>query len=188
MHDHGIKFVSDLVDSKGNSYSYQSLCNTYNIQISILTYLGLRNSIMHSWPQLNTLNCNIFFPFVPSIVRIYKNNRKGTHIFYYTFISKIRCNHKHIVKWETELLLPNSIFLKRIMPHVFTFTSDTSLRWFQFRISHRILATNRFLFKLNMSPSEMCTFCHNHSETIFHLFIECQYVENLWKKIRTMDI
>ena len=81
MHDHGIKFVSDLVDSKGNFYSYQSLCNTYNIQISILTYLGLRNSIMHSWPQLNTLNCNIFFPFVPSIVRIYKNNRKGTHIF-----------------------------------------------------------------------------------------------------------
>ena len=29
----------------------------------------------------------------------------------------------------------------------------------------------------------MCTFCHNHSETIFHLFIECQYVENLWKRL-----
>ena len=69
------------------------------------------------------------------------------------------------------------------MPHVFTFTSDTSLRWFQFRISHRILATNRFLFKLNISPSEMCTFCYNHSETIFHLFIECQYVANLWKRL-----
>ena len=38
MHDHGIKFVSDLDDSKGKFYSYQSLCDTYSIQISILTY------------------------------------------------------------------------------------------------------------------------------------------------------
>ena len=81
MHDHGIKFVSDLVDSKGKFYSYQSLCDTYDIQISILTYRGLRNSVLHSWPQLNTLNYNVFFPFVPSTVRIYKNNRKDTQIF-----------------------------------------------------------------------------------------------------------
>ena len=81
MHDHGIKFVSDVVDSKGKFYSYQSLCDTCGIQISILTYLGLRNSVLHSWPQLNTLNCNVSFPFFPSTVRIFKNNKKLRKLF-----------------------------------------------------------------------------------------------------------
>ena len=46
MHEHGVNFVSDLVDSKGKSHSYQSLCDTYDIQISFLTYLGLRHSVL----------------------------------------------------------------------------------------------------------------------------------------------
>ena len=81
MHDHGIKFVSDLVDSEGKFCSYQSLCDTYGIQISILTYLGLKNSVLHSWPQLNTLHCNVSFPFVPSTVRIFKNIKKVHKLF-----------------------------------------------------------------------------------------------------------
>ena len=48
---------------------------------------------------------------------------------------------------------------------------------------HRILATNKFLFKLNIAQSEMCTFCHSHPETILHLFLDCEYVENLWKRL-----
>ena len=88
MHDHGIKFASDLVDNKGKFYSHQSLCDTYDIQISILTHHGLTNAVLHSWPQLKTLNCNIAFPFVPSSVRIFKNKSANWHCGCHTLICK----------------------------------------------------------------------------------------------------
>ena len=183
MFDHGIRFVSDLFDSEGNFYTYESLCEICDTRIPILTYFGLKNAVLYKWPQLNTLDNNTFFPFIPYTIRIFIKNAKGTQVFYNAFISKIKCKNKYLTKWENELLLPDSTFLSQLMSRVFSFTSDSSLRWFQYRISNRILATNRYLYKLNILQSDMCTFCHNQSESILHLFVECVHVEDIWSRL-----
>lgn len=63
----------------------------------------------------------------------------------------------------------------------FKITKDSSLRWLQLRINHRILGTNHLLLKMKLSDTEKCTFCNEEKETIQHLFFDCTVVSNLWK-------
>ena len=62
-------------------------------------------------------------------------------------------------------------------------TSDTKLRWFQFRILHYILTTNRSVSKYKNGQDGKCSFCGAHSETILHLLWKCKYVQCFWNEI-----
>ena len=55
----------------------------------------------------------------------------------------------------------------------FLCTQESKLRVFQFKLVHRRISTNRYLFKVGLSSSEQCTFCENTSESLLHLFWEC---------------
>ena len=67
---------------------------------------------------------------------------------------------------------------------MFNISQDTYIRWFQYRIIHRNIETNVMLFRYNIVNSELCTFCGQSAETIFHLFIECMHVDSFWKELR----
>ena len=58
--------------------------------------------------------------------------------------------------------------------------TSTKLRWFQYRINHNILTTNKTAFKMKILHDPMCTFCNSDEETIRHLFWECPIVQNLY--------
>ena len=51
----------------------------------------------------------------------------------------------------------------------FRVTVDSRSREFQFKVLHRYLATNKFLHKIGLVPSFLCTFCKRESESIEHL-------------------
>ena len=61
-----------------------------------------------------------------------------------------------------------------ILP-LFRTTRNTKLQNFQFKLSHRITATNSFLFKCGLKETELCTFCTETNESLLHLFQECTY-------------
>ena len=65
-------------------------------------------------------------------------------------------------------------------------SNDIKLRWFQARLIHRILPTNKFLFFCKIKESPMCTFCHVEEESILHLFWECPVVLTFWEKIERL--
>ena len=73
--------------------------------------------------------------------------------------------------------------LIKSMLYVFKITSDTTLRWFQYRISHRILATNDFLYKIHIKDSNLCTLCNTETEQIMNLFVDCECVEIIWNML-----
>ena len=62
-------------------------------------------------------------------------------------------------------------------------TSDTKLKWFQYRILCRILTTNDYLYKRKVNDSDRCTLCKTEKETIRHLLWDCTYTETFWKRI-----
>ena len=62
-------------------------------------------------------------------------------------------------------------------------TTDTKLRWFQYRILHHILSTNRSVSKFNHTQDHLCTFCKLKSETIIHLLWECPTSNLFWKDL-----
>ena len=62
-------------------------------------------------------------------------------------------------------------------------TSDTKLRWLQFRILHYIITTNRSVSKFIIGQDSNCSFCGAHSETIKHLFWQCRLVQHFWNDL-----
>lgn len=61
--------------------------------------------------------------------------------------------------------------------------NNTKLHWFQYRIFHRILATNDLLMKFKIKQDNSCSFCKQFPEKIEHLFWYCEIVQEFWDKI-----
>ena len=62
---------------------------------------------------------------------------------------------------------------------------EVRLGWFQFRVIHRIISTNAFLYKIGIAESPLCTFCRDAAETISHLFVECRIVNTCIREVFT---
>ena len=55
-------------------------------------------------------------------------------------------------------------------------TKDTKLQDFQYKLIHKILTTNSFLYKCGLKETELCTFCTETKESLVHIFC----VRNFW--------
>ena len=65
----------------------------------------------------------------------------------------------------------------------FLCTRESKLRVFQFKLIHRRISTNRYLFKVGLSSSEQCSFCENTSESLLHLLWECPKTKVFWNEV-----
>lgn len=66
-----------------------------------------------------------------------------------------------------------------------TVRADNFLKDIQYKVLHRILATNKYLFKIGKAESPQCSFCHTYVESIEHLLFQCNVVYNFWLQIFT---
>ena len=62
-------------------------------------------------------------------------------------------------------------------------TLDSKTREFQYKLLHRIIYTNKILYKMGLVPSPMCSFCGNMEETLEHLFIYCDISKHFWSSL-----
>ena len=76
---------------------------------------------------------------------------------------------KKTVNWESTYSLS------------FWSTKETKLREFQFKLLHRRIATNDFLYKIGIKQSDSCTFCGETTQNLVHLFWSCIYSNAFWK-------
>ena len=55
---------------------------------------------------------------------------------------------------------------------------------FQHKISHYILATNSFLYKMKKIASPFCPFCPSDGQTVWHMFVHCTQANSFWSKFQ----
>ena len=60
---------------------------------------------------------------------------------------------------------------------------DTKMRYFQYKLIHRIISTNQFLSKIHVIDDPNCTFCLVSIESLTHLFWQCRDVARIWEDI-----
>ena len=105
-------------------------------------------------------------------------------------LHKFKYNTNILVKWEQESdtieKIENINFMIKYITNAFQYINDTTLRWFQYRISHRILATKEYLFEIKIKDSKLCTFCNIEPESLIHLCVECEHVENVWHMLENL--
>ena len=95
---------------------------------------------------------------------------------------------KSELKWEEDLNFERDNNWWQKQNHLDkVMTNDINLRWFQYRIVHRILGTNSFLNRIGILESGLCTFCNEQSETILHLFWTCNRVSAIWENAYHLD-
>ena len=70
-----------------------------------------------------------------------------------------------------------------LMP--FQTTKSTKLIVFQYKLSHRRLTTNTFLYKvLKLKENDKCTFSQTYKEDLIHLFWSCKYTVIFWTLLK----
>ena len=80
-------------------------------------------------------------------------------------------------KWERACLEQDNINInwEKTYPLTFQATKSSKLRTFQFKLLHRKIATNDFLFKIGIYSNSLCFFCKEHVETLEHIFWNCSF-------------
>ena len=72
--------------------------------------------------------------------------------------------------------------VQKIFLHTIKTTSDTKLRWFQYRLMYRILPTQKYLYKMKIVNSPTCLFCNIEEDSIVHMLWDCSKVQCFWNK------
>ena len=91
--------------------------------------------------------------------------------FYWEFINKIVITPAAERKW-TEIFpkLEEANIWPRIYKMAFTVTRETYVQSLQYRLIHRILPTNKWLFNIKILDSPQCSFC-DEVDTILHFML-----------------
>ena len=74
-------------------------------------------------------------------------------------------------KWEQEvhtyIVIEDWSFIYCIR---FSVTKDTKLQDFQYKLIHKILITNSFLYRCGLKETKLCTFCTETKESLVDIF------------------
>ena len=62
--------------------------------------------------------------------------------------------------------------------------TEVKLKDFQYKIINRILVTKSFLFKINKVDDNLCEYCQQYPESIYHLFVQCEKVKQFWNQLK----
>ena len=180
--DAGIVKISHLVDDRGQFLSFEDFVRKYPriTRTNFLMYEGIVRAVRRYLQK---------FDFMSENVNVYDAENKVWLL--------IECGNKVVKNTFVETgAIPtavshwNGIFTglqwNKIFLNNFSVTRDTQLRWFQSRLLHRILPTNKYLHTCNIADSPLCTFCQLENETISHLFWHCHHVQTFWAQLLSL--
>ena len=148
-----------------------------------MEFAGIRTSVETylRQTQIPLVTESLFNCYWPFNVKIIMKSTKGSKDIYTVLINK------NIVptsqpKWE-RAFENTQLNWKQIHSIPSKCCRNTKMHWFQYRIIHRIIATNDLLTKMNIRQDNLCTFCKLEQEKIEHLFWHCNVVNQFWGTI-----
>ena len=179
----GIYNVNDLINEKGEFISLHQLETRFNLHTNFLTFEGLMCSIKRflRYLKIDRVNEKLQLPGIPLNIALIIKDKQGCKTIY-EHLLKLKQPPNFSFKWFNEILIPEEFSWDRTFNLPFDISQDTQLRWFQYRINHRILGTNYLLNRMKKNQSALCTFCNEKEETISHMFWECSHVVYFWRQ------
>ena len=182
----GILMINDLLDADGELLTYVEFQRKYQLLTNFLVYEGIVKSIKDyifsfRFAQFLYRQDNPILTY--SLLHILRYKKGCRDI--YDKLNNTEILPISVRKWQLEFNITQSQW-KNIFALPFKVTQEMNLRWLQIRINHRILGLNNYLYKMKIVESDKCTFCNQVSETIQHLFWECEQVEYFWNGFETI--
>ena len=161
---------------------FLNLVDMYNIpSTDFLNYMSLVASIPVSWKNnLKLESCPNELEFRDNLLyKLLKSKQKTQFLYNFELKNMLQLQITSIIKWENEFLDEqlewNKIFLNSAKT-----TLDVKIKNFQYKYLHRIIPTNKLLFKQNISSSNLCNFCNMNIDCLKHLFWGCCHAQTFW--------
>jgi uncharacterized protein YnzC (UPF0291/DUF896 family) len=174
-----IEVLIDIIDDNGNFYTFNQLKDIYNINGTFLDYQRLLMGIPNEWKSIIRNNNTDFKMLKGNMhlnthVKFIIKQTKGCKEFYEVLSDQQ--NTYESKKWESIFGILNHNEFKTMYKNLLEI-EEIKLKDFQFKINNKILVTKSFLYKINKVQSNMCSYCNESPETIYHLFCECCHVK-----------
>ena len=171
-----IFYINDLLEEGGNFYTFVDFKKHFEtIKTNFLEYESLIQAVkcfIRNSPLSGDDLVRHAGPLIPLGLSTFFTSQSACAEIYRVFVKDRNVPTAQKKFTEKGFTIENNLWKKYyILPHKCSL--DTSLQWLQFRIVHRILATNSFLFKIHLVDSDLCTFCNTEKETLEHLFYDC---------------
>ena len=182
----GINFVHDIIDTNGNVLPLETLSEKFSLKINFLHYFtvqGLVKKFIAKYKKGDQFDS--IKPFVPFHLKNVVKSQQNKKLIYQSLCKSNDIKLSNDIKWNTELGLEiDKTMWKNLNKACFYTIKDNMYIWLQCRIIKRILGTNSFLKKAKISNNDLCRICHEQTETLAHLFFECNKVFDLWVNIK----
>ena len=190
LYEKGLTFLNDIVDEKGNFISYECLTKKYGRYLSQYEYLCIKHSIPRKWCNILKQPPKIKINPKEEDVYINVNNKSKpacsvtSNNIYWTLHNKEMLNPSCLNAWFEKYYID---FSKGRWKYVFTLakllTCDTKMREFQYKIIHRVYASNSYVSNFDATVQKNCQNC-KVEDNIVHLFVHCQKVKQFWTNFK----
>ena len=174
--------ISHFITNTGKFMKYTDFKTKYDINVNHITFLGcvstLKKYIRGNNLILSKNACSESHAALQTILSI----TKGTKLYYQILTAddtKLKC----CSKWEKKVNY--DINWKECFRKVQKI-QEISLKWFQLKIIHRIVATNIVLKEIGVVNDILCTFCKNSRDSIEHMFWRCDISQRFWTAVQAL--
>ena len=177
--DNNIHLINHLCKDDGTFLSFNEFKNNNNwCTINFLTYNGILNSIKD---YMRSMNINTQSPnkFVNKLSFVISKGNK----FVQNYLNSDNWIPTAMKKWNNYF---ENLDWSKIFSNIYTTTIDTQLRWFQFRLLHRIIPTQKYLYITKISDDPVCNLCSEEEQDICHLFFECNVSLKFWESLQKL--
>lgn len=179
-----VTYIQDILDKDGNFLELNLLNRLYNLNMSIMQYNSIKDSIPGHWRNMLKgsktvlINKEINVLIKGKNICVYNITSK---MIYWSLVSFSIEPPTALTKWE--YYFPEIDFVwNDIFCIPFVVTQDTTLWYLQYMIINRFFPCNYNVNTWYKNQSNLCLKC-NSIDTMNHYFFECQYVTDFWKDL-----
>jgi len=177
--DAGIIQVHQLI-REGMFLSYENFMNLYpGITVDFVTYHGVLQAVKQFMRKKGFVMCN-----KDSVgdTTVWKYIAKGNRVVR-SILDNPVIEPACVRKWSLSF---DNLEWNKIFNLSYMTTRDSQLRWFQIKLLHRLIPTNRYLHMRRLKDNAYCTFCDSEEENLMHLFWNCRFSMSLWKDLESL--
>ena len=184
-HDSGITFIQDLFTNNGDFMTLYDFHQKYNFTPTFTIFQGIKLAVLSTWPELRNIDGVAPRPCKPSFIEYICRNKKGSrdvllwHIYWRT-VHEAKV-WKKMGNWVES---SSSVWLENSKCTYSDITKDTYFIWFHYRLLHRILPTQKYLYYMKLTNNRLCNFCNEEEDTFLHAFFECDHVNDFWNNVK----
>ena len=187
-YQNGILKIGNLLDESGNFLSHTAISEQFDIKCNFLDMLTIRQCIPRKWKNILAEDSR-GVPLSSSIIIKINNREKQLYDikckdFYWKLVTRKYVQPTCIPKWSKDFPMLDDVSADKwesIFKMSFTATRETKLQTFQYKLIHRVIPCNDWLYTIRIKDSNKCIYCSTDTiDNLSHFFVYCKNVQQFW--------